>query len=143
MSRNERVVVILNPASGSSDDGYRAGIEESLRARGAEFEIRETTPERDGRVLAREAQAEGAALVLACGGDGTVTAAINGLGAAEPGGQRAALGIVPGGTANLVAAALGIPTEVEAAVAAALEGKEREIDLGRRTRCSRWGSAWG
>lgn len=125
-------VVILNPASGSSGEGFREAVEAAFRARGVGYEIRETSKEKGADALAREARAEGAECVVACGGDGTVMAAINGLGENPPGEPPVTLAIVPGGTANLVAAALRIPTEVEAAVAVAVEGDEREVDLGRR-----------
>ena len=69
---------------------------------------------------------------MACGGDGTVTAVVNGLGANEEGVTDISLTIVPGGTANLVAAALGIPTDPEEAVGLAFEGADRVVDLGRR-----------
>lgn len=129
---DSKIVAILNPASGSSDDGFREAVVGALDAGGAEYELRETTKERDGAALGREARAEGAAQVLACGGDGTVMAVVNGLGANEEGKPPVTLSIVPGGTANLIAAALGLPTDVEEAVRVALEGEERDIDLGRR-----------
>ena len=125
------IVAILNPASGGSDDGFREEIEAALRSRGEAFEIRETTEDRDGAALAREARAQGVRRLLACGGDGTVTAAINGLGPNEAEGSPVALTIVPGGTANLVAAALGIPEGVEDAVALCFDGEDRDVDLGR------------
>ncbi len=127
-----RIVVILNPESGSSDDDYRAQVERALKDGGADYEIRETTKERSGKVLAREAREEGIRSVMACGGDGTVTAVINGLEANRPGEPPVTLSIVPGGTANLVAAALGISSEIDEAVKVALTGEERDIDLGRR-----------
>lgn len=124
--------MILNPAGGTSDDDLRASIEKALKEGGADYEIRETTKERDGAVLAREARAEGVTHVAACGGDGTVMAVVNGLGANEEGKPPVTLSILAGGTANLIATALGLPTEPEEAVAVALGGKERDIDLGRR-----------
>lgn len=126
------MVVILNPASGSSGEGFREEVEAAFQAKGAQYEIRETSEAKDGAALAREVREEGAGCVVVCGGDGTVMAVINGLGENKPGASPVTFAIVPGGTANLIAAALGIPTEVEEAVAVALEGTEREIDLGRR-----------
>ncbi|RYG31133.1 diacylglycerol kinase family lipid kinase [bacterium] len=127
-----RIVVILNPGSGSSDEGLRDTLEKALRDGGADYEIRETTKERDGAVLAKEAREEGVRQVMACGGDGTVMAVINGLGANDEESPAVTLSIVPGGTANLIAAALGVPTDPEEAVKVALEGEERDVDLGRR-----------
>jgi len=126
------LVVILNPSGGTADNELRAKIERTLQQKGADFEIRETTKERDGAVLAREARKEGVRQIAACGGDGTVMAVVNGLGVNEDGKPPVTLSIFPGGTANLIAAALGIPTDPEEAVAVAMEGEERDIDLGRR-----------
>ncbi len=127
-----KIVAIVNPASGSSDEGFRKEVVTALDATGAEYELRETTPEKDGNALAREAREEGAAQVLACGGDGTVMAVVNGLGPNEEGKPPVTLSIVPGGTANLIAAALRIPTNPKEAVEVALGGAERDVDMGRR-----------
>ncbi len=150
----ETIVVVLNPASGTvkstSDKGadqgpsFRERVEEALKKKGARFEIRETTPEVGADVLARQAAREGARRIVVCGGDGTVMAAVNGLNTGQddteeaPGqgerpeqDERPVLSIVPGGTANLLAAALEIPADIEEAVEIALSGVERDIDLGR------------
>jgi YegS/Rv2252/BmrU family lipid kinase len=68
----------------------------------------------------------GADLVLAWGGDGTVQRALHALA-----GQGATLGILPAGTANLLATNLGIPKELEPALRIALHGEERKLDVGR------------
>jgi len=120
--------MIVNPAAGSFDDGFRRRLEESLLRQGAQCDIWETTPDCDGKVLAERAKASGASEVLVCGGDGTVMAVVNGLGA----NSAVILSIIPGGTANLLATALQIPSDLEDAVTVAIEGVEREIDLGRR-----------
>jgi YegS/Rv2252/BmrU family lipid kinase len=143
---NEKLVVILNPASGSAGEDLHATIETALHKRGAEFEIRETTRERSGGEMAAVAVREGATHIVACGGDGTVMSVVNGIGKseAEPPVHDAAaqekadlrqpqvtLSIIPRGTANLLAAALGIPTDTEEAISVALAGQDRLIDLGR------------
>ncbi|MBV9468041.1 MAG: diacylglycerol kinase family lipid kinase [Abitibacteriaceae bacterium] len=133
---NKPMIVILNPASGSVDENYRPQIEKALQIRGAEFEVRETTKEKGGGELAAEAVREGATHLVACGGDGTVMAIVNGIGKNDPGSESQAqpsqvtLSIIPGGTANLLAAALDIPTTIDEAVAVAVAGEDREIDLG-------------
>lgn len=133
---SDPLIVILNPASGSSDDTFRADVEAVFQKSGAAFEIRETTPEVDGEQLARQAIEEGTRELVACGGDGTVMAVVNGIARAQSDAEendRCTLSIVPGGTANLVARALGIPTEVEESVACAAgrdDCHERTIDLG-------------
>jgi YegS/Rv2252/BmrU family lipid kinase len=78
-----------------------------------------------GIAAARDAAAGGAGLVVAAGGDGTVRSCAEGL--ADTG---VPLGIVPLGTANLLARTLGIPALPRTALAVALGTREdRRIDL--------------
>ena len=74
----------------------------------------------------RRALEEGAELVFAWGGDGTVQRCLDVLA-----GTGTPLAIVPAGTANLLATNLGIPTDIEGAVATGLHGARRTIDVGR------------
>ena len=74
--------------------------------------------------LARDALAAGARLVVAAGGDGTVRACAHALA-----GTGVPLAIVPRGTANLAARALGVPSRLDAALAAGFGGCDRQIDL--------------
>lgn len=134
---NDPLLLILNPKSGSSGPEFRAQIEAELQERGATYEIRETTLERGADILAQEAVKEGATHLIACGGDGTIMRAINGLAkmekaAREPNAEpEVTFSIIPGGTANLLATALGIPHDVEKAVEIALVGREKIVDLGQ------------
>ncbi len=73
-----------------------------------------------------EARPEGhpaGAMVVACGGDGTVSAAASVLA-----GTTIPLGVIPRGTANAFATALGIPTDLTAACQVLLAGHERRLD---------------
>src|SRR5271166_1384937 len=85
----------------------------------------ETTAADPGRGPAHTAVAAGAGLVLACGGDGTVTACAESLA-----GTGVPLAVVPIGTGNLLARNLGVPVSLGAALAAALTGKDQLIDVG-------------
>jgi diacylglycerol kinase family enzyme/membrane-associated phospholipid phosphatase len=85
-----------------------------------------TTQDEHGAGLARNAVAAGARLVVACGGDGTVNEVAGSLA-----GTGVALGVVPLGTGNLLAADLGIPSSTEDALAVLVDGVERRIDVGR------------
>ena len=69
---------------------------------------------------------EGAELVFAWGGDGTVRRCIDVLA-----GSEASLAVLPAGTANLFATNLGIPMDIEQAVAVGLSGDRRRLDVGR------------
>ncbi len=108
-------------------DALVAAAAAAIRSRtGSDPEIRVTATAAAGRAAAREATAAGAPLVVVAGGDGGVRTVATVLA-----GTGVALGIVPGGTGNLLAAALGIPRSPARAVAALVNARERPIDLGR------------
>jgi diacylglycerol kinase family enzyme len=83
-----------------------------------------TTANDVGSAQARQALDVGADLVIAAGGDGTVRACAEVLA-----GGQVPLAIVPVGSANLTATALGLPWRAEAALRVAFGGRERQIDL--------------
>jgi diacylglycerol kinase (ATP) len=74
----------------------------------------------------RRALEEGADLIFAWGGDGTVRRCVN-----EVAGEDARLAVLPAGTSNLFARNLGIPLDVEQAVAIGLRGELRRYDVGK------------
>jgi len=74
----------------------------------------------------RRALEEGAELIFAWGGDGMVQQCVDVLA-----GSSVTLAIVPAGTANLFATNLGIPKDIEQAVAVGLRGERRSLDVGR------------
>ena len=87
----------------------------------------ETTVSEPGYDQANRALQEGADVVIAAGGDGTVRAVARALAH-----QQAALGLLPLGTGNLLARNLGIPvSDLTAGVLCALHGEGRRIDMGR------------
>ena len=74
---------------------------------------------------ARKALKEGADLLFVWGGDGMIQRCVDALA-----GTGATLAILPAGTANLLAANLSIPADIEAAVHIGLHGGRRKLDLG-------------
>jgi YegS/Rv2252/BmrU family lipid kinase len=101
-----RVALIYNPASGQYSTSRRAAIDQALavlRGAGVEAEALETLAPGSASVLAEEAVRRGCDAVLACGGDGTVHEVLQSLV-----GTDVALGVVPLGTANALAANLGL-----------------------------------
>jgi YegS/Rv2252/BmrU family lipid kinase len=124
--RPGKVAVVLNPASGGDTAAERSHkLRAKLEEAGVDLRWYETTPEDPGRGMARQALDDGAELVLACGGDGTVMACATALA-----GTDVPLAVVPFGTGNLVAANFDIPTDMDDAIEIALECRRRRIDLG-------------
>ncbi len=103
---------------------FRRWCGEAATASGWELSFLETTVDERGLGLARGAVAAGARMVVAAGGDGTVRACAQALA-----GTQVPLAIVPLGTANLAARALGVPSRIGGALAAGFGGHERRIDL--------------
>lgn len=75
--------------------------------------------------LARRAAGHGYDLVVACGGDGTVSEVANGLA-----GSGVPMGVLPAGTVNIWATEAGIPRDPVKAARVMLEGQTRAVDLG-------------
>jgi diacylglycerol kinase (ATP) len=123
----DRTLVILNPAAGQADpERVRRQIGGAFAVRRASFDLVETTGSGDAERLARDAVRAGYRAVVAAGGDGTLAEVITGL--AE---SAVPLGIIPQGTANLVASNLGIPGDVERAVETIVHGRAIPMDVGQ------------
>jgi lipid kinase YegS len=82
----------------------------------------------DGVRIARWMARRGADRILAVGGDGTVNEVVNGVMGT---GWEGAVGVIPLGTANDLAASLGVPAELSGALAAVMAGTPRRVDVGR------------
>jgi diacylglycerol kinase (ATP) len=118
-------VIIGNPNSGRAGSmGYLERCAKTLRSGGISVEVLNTEHPDHATELAALA---GDRLVVAAGGDGTVNEVINGLG------KGATLGILPLGTANVLARELGLPLDAEGACERILRGEEARIDLGVAT----------
>jgi YegS/Rv2252/BmrU family lipid kinase len=109
----KKVFVVMNPVAGSTDaDTVQEKIAEFCQQQGWECDIHSTCPEDDIRKLVREALAGGVDLVIASGGDGTVSAVVTGMASSgKP------MGILPAGTGNMLARDLKIPLDLEEALA--------------------------
>ena len=118
-------VIIGNPNSGrAGSKGYLERCAKVLRDGGLEVEILNTERPDHATELASLA---GDRLVVAAGGDGTINEVINGLS------KEATLGIIPLGTANVLARELRLPLDAERACERLLRGKRVRIDLGVAT----------
>jgi YegS/Rv2252/BmrU family lipid kinase len=133
-----RISFVVNPRSAGGRTGRAwAARESTVRAAFPNAEVHLSEAPKDAIGLAAEAQARGAEIVVAVGGDGTVHEVVNGLlarGAAELAArqpQRATLAVLPSGTGCDFARALGIGPSFEQAFAQLRAGRRRVIDLGR------------
>lgn len=116
-------VLICNPVSGSEDH-----VDRVLElAREHDFETRVTEGEGDAVRFASDAAADGADLVAAAGGDGTINEVVNGLHEVDE--RDAALAVVPAGTGNNFASNLGVES-IDAAFDAIERDERRTIDIG-------------
>jgi YegS/Rv2252/BmrU family lipid kinase len=118
--------VIHNPAAGPTQaERLQRRVETALTQRQVPYEYARTEAPGHARELAAAALAGGYGRVLVAGGDGTVLEAVSVLVDCDP-----ALALLPVGTGNQLAANLGVPSRVGAALDVALAGKVRRIDVG-------------
>lgn len=115
--------LIFNPVAGQSDPEQDLLQIRTLLETEFELDIRITTPEVDANQLAHEAVERGVHLIIASGGDGTLSATAEALVRSD-----IPMGVISRGTANAFASALGIPDTIESACQTILDGKTRVVD---------------
>jgi len=122
-------IVIVNPksAGGSTRESW-SSIASDLRAHFGPFKVAFTKAPGDGVALARKYSEEGAELIVACGGDGTINEVANGI---LESGCDAEMGVFPSGTGGDFRRSLGIPGSHREAARALRDGKTKRIDVGR------------
>ena len=110
--------LILNPVSGTdAASGHLTLINERFRQHGDTLDIVITVGEGDATRAATEAVHDDYDQLLVAGGDGTLNEALNGVGAVADGFARVIFGLIPLGTGNDFATAMGVPDDIDAAVA--------------------------
>jgi diacylglycerol kinase (ATP) len=125
--QGRRVLVILNPTSGRArPEKAAATIEEALTGIGAMPALHLSGGPNEPALIAAAAADDGFDVVLAAGGDGTVTAVANGLLGAS---STLPMGIVPLGTGNGLARVLRLPIDPLQAITAMDEGHEVSLDV--------------
>lgn len=124
-------LVIVNPASANRRtlDSWPA-IASDLRTHFGPFNCAFTGRQGDGRRLAACAAQEGRRLIIACGGDGTISEVANGI---MESGAEAELGLLPSGTGGDFRRTLRIPSRAIAAATILRTGRTRRMDVGRVT----------
>ncbi|MCE1247356.1 MAG: diacylglycerol kinase family lipid kinase [Firmicutes bacterium] len=124
-----KACVIFNPRSGLSNKWFGVSPLEDIVAafdsRGLSVTIMTTARAGHGTDLVQESVKSGYTHVLACGGDGTINEIVNGLE-----GSDVVLGIIPMGTENVLAKAMGVPQDVPGACEHFFNSAERPMDLG-------------
>jgi diacylglycerol kinase family enzyme len=121
------IAIVLNPASGKMRRaGLRDEIETLCREAGLDADIRETRGPGEVCAAAREALANDPEVIVAGGGDGTVSGVASVLA-----GHSVPLGVLPLGTLNHFAKDLDIPVDHQKAIAIIAERRVRPIDVGR------------
>ncbi|GAA2547152.1 diacylglycerol kinase family protein [Winogradskya consettensis] len=138
-----RALLVVNPKATTTTERSRDVL---VRALGSQIDlsVEYTLKRGHAAALAREAAETGVDLVVSLGGDGTVNEVVNGLMTAEPGlasqgtspaFRLPALAVVPGGSTNVFARALGLPRDWVESAGVILDGlrsgRHRVIGLGR------------
>src|SRR5438105_894777 len=124
-----RIALIYNPASGQNPHRRAAiigPIRKLFEQAGLEVTAIGTSSPQDAGVLAEKAIEQGCDTVIACGGDGTVHECLQHM-VGGPG----VLGVIPLGTANALAADLGLPTAPVKAAKRLLKAKPVRVAAGR------------
>jgi len=128
-----RALLIVNPSATTTSEGRRDLLARALRSE-VDLEIVSTTRRGHAAELASRAVQDVVDLVVSLGGDGTVNEVVNGLLAGGPSEKTPALAVVPGGSTNVFARAVGLPHDPVDATAAILEalrlGRSRTVGLG-------------
>ncbi|MDQ1644766.1 MAG: hypothetical protein QOJ50_950, partial [Cryptosporangiaceae bacterium] len=129
-----RALLVVNPNATTTSERRRDVLATALRS---EIDLHVVQTRRRGHAaeLARTAGADGFGVVVALGGDGTVNEVVNGLLTDGPSAEVPALAVVPGGSTNVFARAIGLPRDPIDATSVLLEAlrehRTRTIGLGR------------
>ncbi len=121
-----RVLLITNPAAARTRASAVDVLMRTFAGAGWSAEVLATGGQGDARRIAAEGVAQGMDIVAVFGGDGTTMQA-----AAALVGTDVALGVIPGGTGNLLAGNLRIPSAPARAVRALITARPKLFDLGR------------
>ncbi len=121
-----KTCVIFNPvARGEKAAEFRS----RLTSLGDGLDFWQTTSPESARLLGRQAVEAGFGKVIAVGGDGTFNEVLNGVGSVAGAFESTQMGVLPLGTANVFAKELGLPMELEAALAVIHGEHTRNVDL--------------
>jgi diacylglycerol kinase (ATP) len=120
-----RALLITNPFAARADARAVTSILQILGRGGWNVDLRTITGPGDARRIAEESLGEGFDILVSHGGDGTAMQVAAGIA-----GSGIALGVVPGGTGNVLAGNLRLPRSTTGAARALLKARAQAIDLG-------------
>lgn len=121
-----KALMLINPISGTRDKkGLCELAARKMKSAGIDLEIKSTTHKGHGAQLASHAAADGADIVIAAGGDGTVNEIASALMHSDT-----ALGLIPCGSGNGLARTLGIPMDFDKAIDVIANFDPHPIDCG-------------
>jgi diacylglycerol kinase family enzyme len=139
-----RAVLIVNPNATSTTAAGRDLLAHALESR-VDLTVIHTDHRGHAVEIGRDSAADGVDVLIVHGGDGTVNEVVNGiLSHAGPGGAAPAVGVVPGGSANVFARALGISPDPVDATNQLIEllGDYRRTGTWRRIGLMNCGERW-
>ena len=116
------MLIIYNPAAGRRRAQLLWRVLDVMSGNGVKLELAETRHAGHAVELARKAARPGGRLIVAAGGDGTIADVANGLSESD-----CRLGIIPLGTANVLAHELGLPFAPKAVAAALAFGRTQPL----------------
>src|SRR6266850_4907908 len=120
-----RALLITNPFAARADARAVTAILKILGRGGWNVDLQTITGPGDARRIAEQARGAGFDVLVSHGGDGTAMQVAAGIA-----GTRIALGVVPGGTGNVLAGNLRLPRSTASAARALLKARSQPIDLG-------------
>lgn len=121
-----RILLIGNPAAARTKTARAHAVAAVMRSAGCEVDLRFTDGPGDAIEIAKNGATAGVDAIAVYGGDGTMMQAVEGMRPCD-----VPLGIIPGGTGNLLAKNLGLPMRLEEAARVVATGRPRTIDLGQ------------
>lgn len=124
LAKSRVAYLIFNPVSGQGNPDQDLKLIRKILEPQIQVNAVFTDPDVTPGQQARKAIASGADLVIASGGDGTVSAVAEAVMQ-----TNIPLGVIPRGTANAFSVALGIPTNLKAACETILAGTTKQVDV--------------
>lgn len=126
ITRNRKITIIFNPVAGNRRDALLHDVVSTLDQRGWQVSVVGTTGPGNATLVAANAATNCVDAIIAAGGDGTINEVVSGVA-----GTDIPVGIIPMGTANVLALELGLPRRAAAIAEIISAGATRRLHLAR------------